>query len=176
MPGPLVEQLLYLADHAYEVHGEHSLMRNLAAVGADDWLWTAPGGSRSFRQIVGHVGACKYMYDNFAFGDSKMTWNDPAGALGCSMEELQSASHLAEREPEMTSVLEWLREGHLRLRDHIASLGDEDLSTARRRPEGGTKETRWIIAVMIEHDLYHAGEINHLRALKQGNDRWPWQD
>ena len=25
-------------------------------------------------------------------------------------------------------------------------------------------------AVMIEHDLYHAGEINHIRALHQQND------
>jgi hypothetical protein len=25
---------------------------------------------------------------------------------------------------------------------------------------------------MIEHDLYHAGEINHLRSLRQGTDRW----
>jgi len=36
------------------------------------------------------------------------------------------------------------------------------------------KETRWLIAVTIEHDLYHAGEINHLRALKHGDDRWAW--
>jgi len=28
-----------------------------------------------------------------------------------------------------------------------------------------------MISVLIKHDLYHAGEINHLRALKQGNDR-----
>jgi hypothetical protein len=37
---------------------------------------------------------------------------------------------------------------------------------------GELKETRWIIAVMIEHDPYHAGEINHLRALHQQNDLW----
>jgi len=37
------------------------------------------------------------------------------------------------------------------------------------------KETRWLIGVMIEHDLYHAGEINHLRALRHGNDRWAWE-
>jgi hypothetical protein len=26
--------------------------------------------------------------------------------------------------------------------------------------------------VMIEHDIYHAGEINHLRSLHHGDDRW----
>ena len=34
-------------------------------------------------------------------------------------------------------------------------------------------ETRWLISAMIEHDLYHSGEINHVRALLQGNDAWP---
>jgi hypothetical protein len=28
---------------------------------------------------------------------------------------------------------------------------------------------------MIEHDLYHAGEINHLRALRHGADRWAFE-
>jgi hypothetical protein len=29
---------------------------------------------------------------------------------------------------------------------------------------------------MIAHDFYHAGEINHLRALLQKTDRWPTYD
>jgi hypothetical protein len=29
---------------------------------------------------------------------------------------------------------------------------------------------------MIQHDLYHAGEINHIRALRQRNDRWAWEE
>jgi hypothetical protein len=36
----------------------------------------------------------------------------------------------------------------------------------------GRRETRWIISVMIQHDLYHAGEINHVRSLLSGDDRW----
>ena len=27
-------------------------------------------------------------------------------------------------------------------------------------------------ATLIEHDLYHAGEINHLRSLRHADDRW----
>ncbi len=40
------------------------------------------------------------------------------------------------------------------------------------RPEvwGEWKETRWIIAVMIGHDPYHAGEINHIGSLHQQSD------
>jgi hypothetical protein len=37
---------------------------------------------------------------------------------------------------------------------------------------GGQLPTRQIISIMIEHDLYHAGEINHLRALMQETDYW----
>ena len=39
---------------------------------------------------------------------------------------------------------------------------------------GEPKETRWIIAVMIGHDLYHAGEVNHIRSLRQQDDRWAY--
>jgi hypothetical protein len=28
---------------------------------------------------------------------------------------------------------------------------------------------------MLQHDLYHAGEINHLRSQLMGDDRWHWQ-
>jgi len=169
-----VEQLLYLMDQAFEEDGEHSLLRNLGSVPDECWLAAPPGGSRSVRQIVGHVGACKYMYDNFAFGDASMTWDDPAGETGANMEQLQSEPNLAE-EPSIESLVEWLREGQRRMRENVAALSDAQLLKPRRRPEGGTKETRWVIGVMIEHDLYHAGEINHIRALMQGNDRWAWE-
>ena len=34
----------------------------------------------------------------------------------------------------------------------------------------GVQPLQETIEVMIEHDLYHAGEINHIRDLHQGND------
>jgi hypothetical protein len=35
--------------------------------------------------------------------------------------------------------------------------------------------TRWSsVVTMIQHDLYHAGEINHLRSLNQGTDQWEY--
>src|ERR1700687_795697 len=30
----------------------------------------------------------------------------------------------------------------------------------------------WIVAAMITHDAYHAGEINHLRSILGNDDRW----
>jgi hypothetical protein len=37
---------------------------------------------------------------------------------------------------------------------------------------GELRPTRWIIAAMITHDAYHAGEINHLRSMLGDDDRW----
>ncbi len=158
-----VEQLLYLMDEAFEDSEEHSLTSNLRTVTAEDWLWVPPQGRRCIREIVGHVGACKYMYDNHAFGDARMTWDDPI------------VLPPPDREPSMSEVIEWMREGHRRLRQHVVALDDDELLRLRRTNWGDMRQTRWIIAVMIEHDLYHAGEINHIRALRQGNDRWAWE-
>jgi len=75
----------------------------------------------------------------------------------------------------MNAVVEWLREGHRRLREHVEALDDDELSKPRRVNWGEMRETRWIIANMIRHDDYHAGEINHIRAVSQGNDPWAWE-
>jgi len=76
---------------------------------------------------------------------------------------------------DVSDVIEWLEQGHRRFRESIARLDDGELLRPRPVNWGETKETRWIIRVMIEHDLYHAGEINHIRSLRQGNDRWAWE-
>jgi len=98
---------------------------------------------------VQHVGGCKFMYENHAFGDATLAWNAPLvdghGVLG-----------------DLASATAWLREGQRRLRARIATLNDRDLLERRRAPWGEPKETRCPVAVMIQHDLYHAGEINHM--------------
>ena len=67
-----------------------------------------------------------------------------------------------------------LQEGQRVLRDSFAALVDDNELTRLRRANWGQEyETRWLITVVIQHDLYHGGEINHIRALSQGNDRWP---
>jgi uncharacterized damage-inducible protein DinB len=156
--------LLYLLDEGFEGQDWHSLLGNLRSVTAEDWRWIPPDGQRSIAEIVGHVGGAKYMYDNHAFGDATLTWDDPLVLGGDVLDSLPSA-------------IDWLRAGHERLRRNIANLHDEDLLEPRRTNWGESRETRWIIAVMIQHDIYHAGEINHLRSLHQQRDHWPrWEE
>ncbi|MEX0786519.1 MAG: DinB family protein [Dehalococcoidia bacterium] len=163
MTSPGVEQVLYLLDQAFEGNDEHSLLANLRSVAGNDWLWTPPGGDRSVFDIVQHTGDCKYVYQSHAFGDGSMRWDAPG------------STPTIERETPRADVTAWLVEGQRRLRESVAALTDDaELTKPRLANWGQEYETRWLISVMIEHDLYHAGEINHLRALRQGNDRWAW--
>ena len=132
------------------------MLANLRNVAEDDLLWTPTGGDRTIRQMIEHVGGCKYMYENHAFGDGGPTWNDPLVVSPASLD----------------GAIEWLRDAHRRFRGSISELDDGDLSSPRRTHWGELMETRWIISQLMEHDLYHAGEINHIRELRQSNDRW----
>lgn len=152
-----VTQVLYLFDDAFEGPDWHSLLVNLSSVTADEWLWVPPSGRRSVRYIVRHVGVGKYIYQNHAFGDASFTWEGLHAVADTHVETI-------------TGAIEWLREGHQKLRASIAALDDEELLRPRLSPFDGPQETRWIIARMIQHDLYHAGEINHILALSRQDD------
>ena len=73
-------------------------------------------------------------------------------------------------------AIAWIVAGHARLVEHVAALeGDAELDKRRATNWGEQRPTRWIIAAMITHDAYHAGEINHVRSLLAGDDRWRFQ-
>jgi hypothetical protein len=104
------------------------------------------------------------MYEDYAFGSASMRGDQPplvpaAGARARPRDEL----------------LAWLAEGHRRWLASVRALPDDaELDRERLTNWGERLPTRSIIRIMIAHDLYHAGEINHLRALLQGTDRWPY--
>jgi uncharacterized damage-inducible protein DinB len=154
-----IQELLYLSDNAFAGEDWHSLLTNLRDVTPEMWGRIPPGGQRSIRDIVEHVGGCKYMYENHAFGDGTLTWDDPPAAGNGVMANKDSA-------------IAWLRDGHGQLGQSIAKLDDAELDRPRMTNWGELKETRWIVTTMIQHDLYHAGEINHIRSLLDGDDRW----
>jgi DinB superfamily len=161
-----LELALYLMDEAFRGKGleasneSQALLTNLATVPEPAWRAVLPGADRTIEKIVLHVGACKVMYDDYAFGPGTLFWTDrevepwPAGSAP------------------MAAAIDWLEEVHERLVDHVAGLSDEDLTVPRLTNWGEPRETRWIVSVMLQHDLYHAGEINHIRSLLSGDDRW----
>ena len=158
-----LDEYLYLMDEAFGGDDWHSLMTNVKAVASDEWRWVAAGAVRPIGEMVSHVAGCKNMYQDHAFGPGTLTWADPRAAQNL---------------PDSTSAgIEALRgrllEAQRRLRASVDALGDDaELFRPRKTNWGALKETRWIIKALIEHDLYHAGEINHLRSLRRADDRW----
>ncbi|MGB2693685.1 MAG: DinB family protein [Dehalococcoidia bacterium] len=151
-----IEQLLYLMDEAFKDNPFHSLLANLRSVDEKDWEWLPDGASRTILHIVQHVGGAKTWYENHAFGEGSLTWDDPS---------------IVPQESAPAVMIDWLRASHQRWRSSVASLEDDsELARNRKAPWGTDAQTRWLINNMIQHDLYHAGEINHLRALHQRND------
>jgi hypothetical protein len=150
-----IEQYLYMMDRAFDApDGWHSLLKNIAAVKDGDWDWVAEGGKRSIRAIAIHCGAI-YMWENHVFGDGSMRWESIPWPENWRV----------------PSILDWLRTGVAKFRAGIDALGDdEELARPRPAPQGMQMETRWCISIMIQHLLYHSGEINYIRALRQGND------
>ena len=140
----------------------HSLLGNLETVPDELWDAVPADAVRTVRDIVFHVGSCKYMYNDYAFGPGSMKWDAPP------------AWPPDRRTMPRPEVLAWLDEGHAMLSRSLGALDDNELDTPRRTNWGELWPAHDIIRVMIEHDLYHAGEINHLRSLLQQNDHWAY--
>ena len=165
-----IESLVYLMDEAFRGTGieatdeSQALLPNLATVPEAAWRALPEGASRSIESIALHVGACKVMYDDYAFGTASLEFATP---------EVEPFSEGAAGQAEVVS---WLAAAHDRLVGHVASLTDDDeLERPRGTNWGELRPTRWIVASMITHDAYHAGEINHLRSLLGPDDRWRFQ-
>ena len=162
-----LDQYLYLLDEAFAGDDWHSLMCNLKDLQPEDWLWLPPGGARPIAEMLAHLAACKNMYGNHAFADASLTWGSPLAAEKVLKEPTAEG---------IEQLVRFLKDAQAGFRAQVDALADDaELMTPRRTNWGDMAETRWIIKSMIEHDLYHAGEINRMRALRQKNDRWEYE-
>jgi hypothetical protein len=159
-----IDTLCWLIHEAFEGDPSQSLMSNLVNIRREDWYALPVNGNRSIAEILEHVSWCKWMYENYAFGDASLIGNQPP---------LVPRDGLNARPRD--ELLAWLKEGHnLWLSSVRALREDSELERERLTNWGEWLPTRVIIRIMIGHDYYHAGEINHLRSLLQGNDRWEY--
>jgi uncharacterized damage-inducible protein DinB len=160
----MIDTLCWLIEEAFSDDPDQSLMSNLANLHEQDWTALPPGAGRSISEILEHVGWCKWMYENYAFGSATLRGDQPP----------LIPSEGAKARPH-NELLGWLREGHEKWLASVRALPDDgELERERMTNWGECLKTRNIIRIMIGHDYYHTGEINHLRALLQGNDRWPY--
>lgn len=150
---------------AYRDDPFHALRNNLASVRPQEWDvrpsgWTTEEFGTmpelSICDLALHVGAGKYMYAERAFGAATMGWGDIA---------------LPDRD--MDAVLAWMDEGHRALAEGLAALEDDaELEVERPAPWRAPMRRGQLLSIVINHDLYHSGEINRQRALIRGTTGW----
>jgi hypothetical protein len=159
-----LDTLCWLIEDAFEGVGFLSVFGNFVNIREEDWKTLPLGGGRTIVDILEHVGWCKWMYEDYAFGTASLRGDQPplippGGASARPHDEL----------------ITWLKEGHYKWLASVRALQDDaELERERLTNWGEHLPTRAIIRIMIGHDYYHAGEINHLRSLLQGNDRWEY--
>ena len=165
-----IESMLFLLDEAFrgagieESNESQALLPNLRSVPDTAWHALPDGAARSIEASAIHVGSSKVMYDDFGFGPGTKRFGTP------DVEPWRPG------ESEMREVLPWLERVHETFAGHVAALRDDgELDAPRPANWGEDRPTRWLIAAMITHDAYHAGEINHLRSLLGDDDRWRFQ-
>jgi DinB superfamily len=165
-----IETILDLMDEAFRGRGiderdeSQALLTNLASVPETAWRTLPAGASRTIQSIAIHVGACKIMYDDYAFGSAALRFATP------------EVEPWGDDPAPPAEVIAWLIDAQGRLLTHVGSLdADAELDRPRMTNWGELRPTRWILAAMITHDAYHAGEINHLRSMLGTDDRWRYQ-
>jgi uncharacterized damage-inducible protein DinB len=160
-----VDTLCGLVEDAFQGSSPHSLMSNLANIHDGDLTTLPPGAGRTIADILEHVGWCNWMYEDYAFGTASLRGDQPP-----------LIPPVGERSRPYEELLSWLRAGHEKWLTSLRELQDDrELERQRLTNWGELLPTRTIIQIMIGHDYYHAGEINHLRSLLQGNDRWKYE-
>ena len=160
----LIDFFCGLIEDAFDGKSSHSLVSNLANIREENWDVIPSGGGRSIADILEHIGWCKWMYDDYAFGTASLRGDQPP----------QIPPH-AKRSRPRDELMAWLKAGHDKWLASVRALDDDkELERDRLTNWGEWMKTRTIIKIMISHDYYHAGEINHLRSLLQGTDHWEY--
>jgi len=161
MPRTEVLTLVRLSERSFEGDPHQSLIANLRRLRRIDWNTPPPGGRRTIGDILEHVGWAKWMYADYAFGSASLPGDKPpmipkGGASVRPTEELMI----------------WIKEGHQKWISAVESLQDDELDVLRLTNWGERLSARHLIENLICHDLYHAGEVNHVRAILQNDDQW----
>lgn len=161
----VIDTLSAAFERGYRGDHFHSLRSNLTGVTEREWdarlaqhSVEVPGNrpDPSIADLVRHVGGAIVMYTDRAFGPAAIEWQD-----------------VPQPELDVAGMLAWLDEVHGAFAAGLATLAD-DAQLAEERP-GPSRERRMsveqLVWLMINHDLYHAGEINRQRELVVGTER-----
>jgi hypothetical protein len=161
-----IERLARLLEASWRADPFHAFRTNLASVDDGEWDMKPAGHSvevfgtqpdLSIADLALHVGGALSMWANRAFGDGTLEWRQVRGP--------------SSRERAMVEA--WLDEVHASFTTGLNALEDDSLLLHERQAPGGRRiPVGHMVTLMINHPVYHAGEINRQRALIRGADGW----
>lgn len=111
-----------------------------------EWTDPEPPPFCTIAHRLVHLGSCKVMYHDYAFGPATESWENLCP-------------------PTAESAIALLEDGQTRLMSAVASLVDDDLSSERLTNWGERWPTWQILWTMVHHDLRHGNEIAVIRDL-----------
>lgn len=153
-------RLISLLDLVFEGDDETSLVANLRNVDKATWNAVPQGGGRTIAQIASRAGLAPWVYADFAFGAGGQTWGPAVADVVAAARSMAQSSGCA--------------------RATAASSRRSQLSmmafSMNYAPFVGVSPPplRKLVAALVSHASYHAGEINHARSLIRGTDRWDY--
>ena len=152
--------------------GEPAFREVAAAVGLDFRHFNGMSGKLYFAEHMGSAVAL-FDYDNDGDLDVYLGQGNPLDATPLEEMTFPPADPPPSRHATPGAATQWLREAHAYLIGCIRELGeDAELDVPRKAHWGQHVPTHHLVVTMLEHDLYHAGEINRTRALLQHDDAW----
>jgi hypothetical protein len=158
----LIEHLRRGLEAAYRGSRWHSLRHALKGITPEEATWRPPAYQGfpwmrgSILEIVFHVGGDSLYQLDYALGERALTWEELKGRFQVEGGDLVAARKLAE-------------EGYQALQKALDTLTDEELFRTYLTPEGRRERTlEEFFRLMIEHHLYHAGQIVYVRSLYEG--------
>jgi hypothetical protein len=144
--------LLHLQRRAFEVSPWHSLIGAIEGV-QDEMFFRIPPAHNGFpwmdgsiADIIYHVAGDKYVQLSQAFGDGSVTWESLSISKG-----------------DRVSLVRDLHAANVLEVDALSKITDDDLSRRVKTWGGKLLTTEDFFLMLIEHDLYHAGQIRTLR-------------
>lgn len=153
-----VESLLYYQERAFAKSPWHSLLGALEGIREEIFFWVPPKHhgfpwmNGSIRDIVYHVTGDKLVQISAAFEGGSSTWDTIKSEL--------------ERE-DMEAMMRQLQEAHSKIVSKLRDLSDGELDL-KVSAWGGKKMTiKEFFLMLIEHDIYHAGQIRYIRNITE---------
>ena len=149
----LLEQL----DQAYDRKSWHgtNLRGSIRGVTADQAAWRPQPGRHNIQELVAHAAYWKYTVIRRFTGDKRGSFP----LEGSNWFERPRADETLWR-----ADIRLLEETHRQLRSVLAGLDPRELT---RTPPASKVSNRALVSGIIAHDLYHAGQIQLLKRLRQ---------